>query len=59
MIGNTSYTLLGVSASNLLDYDGVDIPDMFDADGKYQAQAERLVDSINEKFSQGVIKKGY
>ena len=55
---NTGYTLLGVSASNLMDYDGVDIPDLFDSDGKYQAQAERLVDNINDKFSQDIIKKG-
>ena len=58
MNSHQAYILLGISASNLLPYDGIDIPDLFDPNGKDQAQTERLMDSVNEKFNSNLLQKG-
>ena len=55
--GKTSYRLLGISATNLEPFDGVDYMDLGDPNHLKNAKKERLIDEINQKIGAKSGKK--
>ena len=55
---NVQYRLLGLSATGLKHFDGVDILDLGDPNHLKNAQKERVLDKINKKMGENTIIMG-
>ncbi len=53
-----AFRLIGVGLSGLVDGAEADLPDLLEPDVDRQAQAERAIDSVRDKFGSGAIRKG-
>ena len=56
--GRTKYRLIGVGISGLAPADACDAFDLFKADEKKSADAERAIDLVRAKFGNAIIGKG-
>ena len=56
--GRAKYRLIGVGISGLADAESCDLFDLFRADEKKTADAERAIDKVRAKFGKAAIVKG-
>ncbi|MCC6918653.1 MAG: DNA polymerase IV [Alphaproteobacteria bacterium] len=56
--GKARYRLIGVGIANLADAERCDLFDLFKADEKKSADAERAIDKVRSKFGKDAIVKG-